>query len=58
VVRFAREIGYSADGKTYTFEIQDLAQNQHYELVIGPGFRSADGLPLDPYLLEFWTGEN
>lgn len=55
VVKFSKEIGWSEDGKTYTFEIQPLQANKHYQILIGSGFRGADGVPAKPFLVDFWT---
>lgn len=48
-------IGYSEDGKSLTFEIQDLEPNKQYQLLIGWGFRNLENVPLKEYLIEFKT---
>lgn len=56
IMRVEKVVGFSDDGKSFTFEVK-LVPNQLYQLVIGEGFRSAEGIPLKPYLIEFNTGE-
>jgi hypothetical protein len=55
VVRFREEVGYDETGTTYTFKIEDLEANKHYQLLIGSGFLAADGAPLEPFLIDFIT---
>ena len=49
-----RLISFSEDGKSATFEVE-LKPNQHYQLVIGEGFRNTNAAPLKPYLINFQT---
>jgi len=50
-------IGFSADGKSAEFELEELKPNRHYQLLIGQGFRDLNGIRIRPYLLDFKTGE-
>jgi hypothetical protein len=50
-------IGFSADGKSVTFEMDELKPNRHYQLLIGQGFRNLNGIRIKPYLIDFKTGE-
>ncbi len=54
-IKFKKQIGYSKDSKSYTFEIQDLEPNKKYQLLIGSGFKNQQGAALKPYLIEFKT---
>jgi hypothetical protein len=56
LLKIKRFIGFSEDGKSATFEVE-LKSNQHYQLVIGDGFRNKDAVPLKPYLIDFYTGK-
>jgi len=56
-MRIKEVVGFSPDGKTFTFTVQDLKPNAHYQLTIGSGFRDKEGNPLKPYLIEFKTTE-
>lgn len=49
-------IGFSDDKKSVTFEIE-LKPNQHYQIVVGSGFRSKElyALSLNPYLIDITT---
>jgi hypothetical protein len=46
--------GFSEDGRSITFMVE-LKPGQHYQIVIGAGFRNKDGIPLKPYLIDFST---
>jgi len=46
--------GFSEDGRSISFEVAPEA-GQHYQLVIGERFRSAKGISLKPYLVDFTT---
>ena len=46
--------GFSEDGKSATIEVE-LKPNRRYQLVIGNGFRSKEGISLKPYLIDFTT---
>lgn len=56
VVRVQNIVGWSDDEKTFTFEV-DLEPNKHYQLVISNGFSGVNGVDLEDYLVEFWTGK-
>lgn len=55
VLRLTKFVGFDADAKTATFEIE-LKPNQHYQIEVGGGFRSVAGVSLKPYLIDFKTG--
>lgn len=54
-IRLKNFIGFSEDGKSISFEIEPLQPNKRYQLTIGGGFRSINGLPLKPHLIELTT---
>lgn len=56
LLRLKKFMGYSADGKSATFEIE-LKPNRQYQLIVNSGFRSAEGVSLKPYLIDFRTGK-
>ncbi|WP_426669743.1 hypothetical protein ACPPVU_00585 [Mucilaginibacter sp. McL0603] len=56
LLKIKRFTGFSEDGKSAVFEVE-LKHNQHYQLVIGDGFRSKDAVPLKPYLIDFYTSK-
>ncbi len=49
--------GFSEDGTTATFSIDKLLPAKKYQLIVGSGFRTLDGVPLVPYLIEFTTSD-
>jgi hypothetical protein len=49
-------IGFSEDGKSISIEV-DLKPNQRYQVVLSPNFRTLDGLPIKPYLIDIETKE-
>lgn len=49
-------IGWSNDDKTFTFEV-NLEPNKQYQLVVSHGFSSVEGVELEDYLIDFWTGK-
>jgi len=55
VVRIKNIVGYSADGRSLTFEIEPLEPNKQYQLTIGWGFINLDNVPLKQYLIDFKT---
>ncbi len=57
LIRIKKVIGYSEDGKSITFEIEDLKPNKHYQLTIGSGFRNLKNVPLKAYLVDFKTSK-
>jgi hypothetical protein len=56
LLKLKRFIGFSEDGRSITFEIE-LKPGQHYQIVVGGGFRNTDGIGLKPYLIDFTTAE-
>ena len=54
LLRIKKVIGFSADGKSMTFEVAP-DPDKKYQLLIEHGFRDTDGNPLKPYLIEFRT---
>lgn len=48
-------LGWSEDGRSISFEVQDLAPNKLYELTLSVGFRNLEGVPLKPKLISFRT---
>jgi hypothetical protein len=57
VLKVQRVIGFSADGRSFTFEVE-LEPNQHYQSLITNRFTSVDGAPLKPLLIDFKTDKN
>jgi hypothetical protein len=49
-------IGFSEDEQMLTFEIE-LKANRQYQIVVGSGFRSKDGISLKPYSINFTTAD-
>ena len=56
LLKIKKFVGFSADKKSVTFEIE-LKPNQHYQIIVGSGFRSnnTDNISLRPYLIDFKT---
>lgn len=54
LLRLKKFVGYSADGKSATYEIE-LKPNQRYQLLVGSQFRDENGVSLKPYLIDFIT---
>lgn len=57
LIRVKTFIGFSTDGKSAEFEMDQLKPNRHYQLLIGQGFRDLNGIRIKPYLIDFKTGE-
>jgi Bacterial Ig-like domain len=57
LIRVKTFIGFSADGKSLEFEMEQLKPNKHYQLLIGQGFRDLNDKRIKPYLIDFRTGE-
>ena len=55
LVRIRNIVGYSADGKSMTIEIEPLAPGKHYQVTIGWGFRNLENVPIKQYLIDFKT---
>lgn len=47
-------LGFSEDGKSVRLAIK-MEPGQQYQIVVGEGFRTKDGVPLQPYLIDFRT---
>ena len=58
VIRFKNFVGFSENGKELTFDLEPLASDKRYQIVVGYGFRNIDGMRLKPYLIEFETGDS
>ncbi|MGL4596592.1 MAG: Ig-like domain-containing protein [Bacteroidia bacterium] len=54
-VQIKKVVGYSEDGKSLTFEIENLEPNKQYQLKIGWGFRNLANVPLKEYVIDFKT---
>jgi len=54
VLRVQKIIGYSEDGKSFTFEI-DLKPDTRYQSMVSQNFLSENGMRLKPYLIDFKT---
>lgn len=48
-------IGFAEDGMSATFAVA-METGKHYQLLIGEGFRSVNGVQLKPYLVDVETG--
>lgn len=57
LMRVKAFIGFSADGKSVEFEMDQLKPNQHYQLLIGQGFRDLKDIRIKPFLIDFKTRE-
>ncbi len=55
LLRIEKILGWSEDGRSISFEVQDLEPNKLYELTLSVGFRNLDGVPLKPKLIRFQT---
>ncbi|MTB52511.1 Ig-like domain-containing protein [Lewinella sp. W8] len=47
-------ISFGTDSLSVTYQVQ-LAPGRDYQFTLEPGYRSPDGIPLQPYLVEFST---
>ena len=56
VLRVQKVIGYSDDGKSFTFEVE-MKPNQKYQMEVSRRFTSENGMPLKPYLVDIKTRE-
>lgn len=50
-------VGFSEDGKSFTFEVA-LKPNQRYQTLVTNNFTATNGIPLKPYLIDIKTAEN
>ena len=56
VLRVKKVIGFSDDGKSFTFEVE-LDPKKRYQSIVSDRFETADGVKLKPFLIDFMTGE-
>jgi len=49
-------IGFSEDGRSISLSIA-MEAGQRYQLIVGEGFRTKAGIPLQPYLIDFRTAK-
>ncbi len=54
-IKIKKIIGFSEDGKSLTFAIEDLKPNKRYQLIIGSRFQNLNNVPLKSYLIDFKT---
>ena len=54
VLRVKNVIGFSDDGKSFTFEVE-LKPDQHYQSLVTNNFSAEDGTPLNPFLIDIET---
>lgn len=57
VLPLKKFMGFSADGKSLSFQIE-LEPNRQYQILVDKGFRNLKGFPLKPYLVDFKTKAN
>lgn len=55
VLRIARFVGFADDGRSATIELAPLQSGKRYQMLVTDRFRTASGLPLVPYLIDFTT---
>jgi len=48
---------WAEDNTTWTIPVE-LEPNKNYQILISNNFRTEDGIPIKPYLIEFKTGSN
>ncbi|MFT5437355.1 MAG: hypothetical protein ACI840_002009, partial [Ulvibacter sp.] len=54
VLRVQKVIGFSEDGKSFSFEVK-LEENKQYQSLVTNRFQSISGFPLKPFLIDFKT---
>ena len=57
VMWLQKNIGFSEDGLSYSFEIKLLETNKQYQLLATDAFLSKSGIPLKPYLIDVRTSK-
>ncbi len=57
LLKFKGDFAFSENAKSLSFEIEPLIPNRTYQILVGSGFRNIDGIPLNPYLMEFSTSD-
>ena len=56
VLKVQNVIGFSEDGKSFTFEVE-LEPNKQYQSLVTNRFVSLSGIPLKPFLIDFKTAK-
>ena len=56
VLKIKKVIGFSEDGKTFTFEVE-LEPKKRYQLIVSSRFETIDGISLNPFLIDFLTAD-
>lgn len=56
VLRATKVIGFSEDGKSFTYEVQ-LEANKHYQSLVSNRFCNVNGIALRPYLIDIRTSD-
>jgi hypothetical protein len=57
VLHVKNVFGFSDDGKSIIIDVE-MKPNFHYQLLVSQGFMSTNGKRLEPYLIDFTTGDN
>ncbi len=57
VLRIARFVGFADDGRSVTIELEPLQSRRRYQVLLTDRFRTASGVPLVPYLIDFTTAK-
>ncbi|MCE3296913.1 MAG: hypothetical protein K0R65_2627 [Crocinitomicaceae bacterium] len=57
VMWLEKRLGFSADGKSYSFEIKSLVPGMRYQLLVTGDFTNSSGIPLKPYLIDIETSK-
>jgi uncharacterized protein YjaZ len=56
VLRVQKVIGFSEDGKSFSFEVE-IKPNQRYQSIVSNNFCDKNGVALQPYLIDITTSE-
>ena len=56
VLKVKKVIGFSDDGKSFTFEVE-LDPKKRYQSIVSNKFETIDGVNLKPYLIDFVTAD-
>lgn len=56
VLRVRKVLGFSEDGRSFSFEVS-LKPNKQYQSLVTNRFVSVNGTPLKPFLIDFKTGK-
>ena len=57
VMWLEKRIGFSGDGRSYSFEIKALQPGKRYQLLVTDAFQNSSGIPLKPYLIDVSTAK-